>query len=415
VLALFSWDRWQEVFDTIRRNKLRTTLTCISVAWGIFVLVFLLGLGNGLDNGMKKNFAKDATNGVWVWANKTGMPFGGYDIGRRIRFENRDYDRAKKVEGIDHISGRYFPGNNRRGPTIVRRNSKANSFELAAVHPDATYLEAHDIVQGRFLTPLDLSLKRKSVVLGRVVREFLFEENENPVGEWIVINNVAFQVVGVYSDPGGSDQERRMYVPVSTAQLAFNGSDRLQMLQFTIGEAGPDEAKVIIDEVVGQLAERHSFDPTDKQAVRVHNNIEGYARFKQLFWMIAVFVTVIGLGTLAAGVVGVSNIMMIAVKERTKEIGVRKALGATPFSIIFMIIQEAVFLTALAGLLGLAGGVGILELVGMADNDFIYNPSVDIGTGIKAAVFLICAGALAGYFPARAAARVNPIHALRDQ
>jgi putative ABC transport system permease protein len=172
---------------------------------------------------------------------------------------------------------------------------------------------------------------------------------------------------------------------------------------------------VIIDTVVGDLAERHNFDPTDKQAVRVRNNVEGVARFKKLFWMISVFITFIGLGTLAAGVVGVSNIMMIAVKERTKEIGVRKALGATPVSIIFMIIQEAVFLTAIAGLMGLAAAVGVLELIGMADNQFIHDPGVDIGTGIKAGLFLVGAGALAGYFPARAAARVNPIHALRDQ
>jgi len=411
---MFSWDRWQEVFDTIRRNKLRTTLTCVSVAWGIFVLVFLLGLGNGLDNGMRKNFAKDATNGVWMWANKTSVPFGGYDIARRIRFENRDYDRAKQVGGIDRISGRFSAGSNRSG-TIVRRNDKASSFELNACHPDALYLESHDIVQGRFISVADLTQRRKSVVLGRVPKEYLFEEGEDPIGQWIVINGVPFQVVGIYTDPAGSDQERRLYVPVSTAQLAFNGEDKLNMLQFTVGEAGPEEAKAIIDTVVGQLAERHNFDPADKQAVRVHNNIEGFARFQKLFWMIAVFVTVIGLGTLAAGVVGVSNIMMIAVKERTKEIGVRKALGATPSSIIFMIIQEAVFLTALAGLLGLAAGVGMLELASMANSDFLSNPSVDVGTGIKAALFLVGAGALAGYFPARAAARVNPIHALRDQ
>jgi len=412
---VLSWDRWQEVFDTIRRNKLRTTLTCISVAWGIFVLVFLLGLGNGLDNGMQKNFARDATNGVWMWANKTGVAYGGYDLGRRIQFDNRDYDRASKVKGIDHISGRYFAGGGRRGGTIVRRHGKANSFELNAVHADAIFLEAHDIVQGRFLTPMDIAQKRKSVVIGRPIRDFLFEPKEDPVGEWIVINDVPFQVVGIYSDPEGNDQERKMYIPVSTAQLAYNGADKLNMLQFTLGDAGPDEAQAIIDEVLGQLSERHNFDPTDKQAVRVHNNIEGFARFKKLFWMISVFVTVIGLGTLAAGVVGVSNIMMIAVKERTREIGIRKAIGATPLSIITMVIQESVFLTALAGLLGLAGGVGVLELVGMMDNEFIYNPGVDVGTGIKAAVFLVCAGALAGYFPARAAARVNPIHALRDQ
>ncbi|MEO8703744.1 MAG: ABC transporter permease, partial [Kofleriaceae bacterium] len=413
---LFSFDRWSEVLVTVGRNKLRTALTTIAVAWGIFVLVFLLGLGNGLDNGMRKNFARDATNGVWVWANKTGMPWGGYDVGRRITFDNRDYERATHVRGIDHISGRHFIGGNRRiGAMITKRGGKANSFEVSAVHSDAIFLEAHEMAQGRFLTPIDIMQKRKSVVLGRPVADFLFEEGENPVGEWVVVANVPFQVVGVFTDPGGMEQERQMYIPISTAQLAFNGADRVGMLQFTLGDATPAEAQNIIDEITGQLAERHNFDPSDKQAVRVHNNIEGFARFQALFWMIATFVTVIGLGTLAAGVVGVSNIMMIAVKERTKEIGVRKALGATPNSIIFMVIQEAVFLTAIAGLLGLSAGVGLLEGVGAMDNEFIYNPGIDIGTGIKAAVFLVVAGALAGYFPARAAARVNPIHALRDQ
>ena len=409
-----SFDRWSEVLVTISRNKLRTTLTCISVAWGIFVLVFLLGLGTGLDNGMRKNFARDATNGVWIWANKTSMPNAGYDVGRRITFENRDYDRAAKVEGIDHISGRHFVGRG-RGAMMTRRGGKASAFELNAVHADAIYLEAHDMAQGRFLTPMDIATRRKSVVIGRPVAEFLFEPGDNPVGEWIVIAGVPFQIIGVFTDPGGNEQERKMYVPISTAQLAYNGGDRIGMLQFTLGDAGPAEAQMIIDEIVGQLADRHNFDPTDKQAVRVHNNIEGFAKFQKLFWMIAAFVTVIGLGTLAAGVVGVSNIMMIAVKERTKEIGVRKALGATPNSIVFMIIQEAVFLTGISGLLGLSAGVGLLEAVGALDNEFIYNPGIDIATGIKAALFLVFAGALAGYFPARAAASVNPIHALRDQ
>jgi putative ABC transport system permease protein len=408
---MLSWDRWQEVFDTIRRNKLRTTLTCISVAWGIFVLVFLLGLGNGLDHGMRKNFAKDATNGVWMWASKTSVPYGGYDIGRRIKFENVDYDHAKGVKGIDRIAGRFFAN----GVAIVRYEDKSSSFEMTATHPDALYLEAHTITQGRFLTPVDLIERRKAVVVGNVVRRFLFEDGVDPIGKWISISGVPFQIIGVFSDEGGDEAERRLYVPLTTAQLAFNGENKLNMLQFTVGEAGPAEAQAIIDQVMGQLSENHDFDPTDKQAVRVRNNIEGFSRFQKLFWMISVFVTVIGLGTLAAGVVGVSNIMMIAVKERTKEIGVRKALGATPASIIMMIIQEAVFLTAISGLLGLSAGVGMLELAGMAESDFLVNPSVDVATGIKAALFLVAAGALAGYFPARAAARVNPIHALRDQ
>jgi len=222
-------------------------------------------------------------------------------------------------------------------------------------------------------------------------------------------------VVGIFTDPGGAEEERRIYIPVSTAQLAFNGGEKLGQIQMTVGQAGPEEAQAIIDVIVGQLAEKHNFDPADNQAVRVHNNIEQFERFKKLFWMISAFVMVIGLGTLAAGVVGVSNIMMIAVKERTKEIGVRKALGATPNSIIFMIIQEAVFLTGVAGLLGLSAGVGFLGLLGKLDNDFIVNPNIDLTYGISATVFLVVAGALAGYFPARAAAKVNPIHALRDQ
>ena len=412
---MFSLDRWLEVFDTIRRNKLRTALTAISVAWGIFVLVFLLGLGRGLDNGLRANFARDATNGVWINANKTSVAHGGYDVGRRITFENVDYERAKKVEGIEYISAQHFVGGNRWGASMMTKyGAKANTFELAAVYADSLRLQAHEMTQGRFLSPADIAQTRKSAVIGQTVSKFLFEQ-ASPIGEWITIGSTAFQVVGVFTDPGGAEEERRIYIPVSTAQLAFNGGEKLGQIQMTVGQAGPAETQAIIDVIVGQLAERHNFDPTDPQAVRVHNNIEQFERFKKLFWMISTFVIVIGLGTLAAGVVGVSNIMMIAVKERTKEIGVRKALGATPWSIVFMITQEAVFLTGVAGLLGLSAGVAVLGLLGKLDNDFIVNPNIDLSMGVGAAVFLVLAGALAGYFPARAAARVNPIHALRDQ
>lgn len=412
---MFSVDRWTEVLVTIGRNKLRTALTMISVAWGIFVLVALLGLGRGLDQGMRKNFAKDATNGVWISANKTSIAHGGYDVGRRIMFENADYERAKRVPGIEHISAEHYIGGSRWGTRLMtKRGGKANTFELDAVYPATIRLQSHAIVEGRFLTDADIAQNRKAAVLGKSVADFLFEQDP-PIGDWIVIGGVPFQVVGIFSDPGGPEEERRIYLPVSTAQLAFNGGEKLGQLQMTLGQAGPEEAKQIIDQVVGQLAERHNFASDDRQAVRVHNNIEQFDRFRKLFWMISMFVIVIGLGTLAAGVVGVSNIMMIAVKERTKEIGVRKALGATPASIVFMVLQEAVFLTALAGLVGLTGGVIALELLGRMDNEFIVNPSIDLTIGLAATTFLVLAGAFAGYFPARAAARVNPIHALRDQ
>jgi putative ABC transport system permease protein len=412
---LFSLDRWTEVFITIGRNKLRTTLTAISIAWGILVLVFLLGLGRGLENGLHHNFARDATNGVWVVANKTSEPYAGYDVGRKITFDMRDYDRAKKVEGVDHISGQFFIKGQRWGGFMTRRNGKANAFSINAVHADAIYLAAHDMAQGRFLTPVDILQKRKAAVVGRPVAQFLFEPGEDPVGQWIVVAGVPFQIVGVFSDPQGSEQERQIYIPITTAQLAFSGADKMGLVEFTVGAKNAAETQAVIDQIVGQLSERHQFSPTDKQAVRVNNNVEAFERFSKLFWMISTFVVVIGLGTLAAGVVGVSNIMMIAVKERTKEIGIRKALGATPRSIIFMIIQESVFLTGIAGLLGLSAGVGLLSVTAKMENDFILNPSIDIRIGVAAAVFLIAAGALAGYFPARAAAKVNPIHALRDQ
>ncbi len=413
---LFSIDRWTEVLVTIGRSKLRTALTMISVAWGIFVLVALLGLGNGLDNGMRENFARDATNGVWVSANKTSVAYGGYDVGRRLMFENADYQRARKVPGVEYMAGQHFIGGQRWGASLVtKRGAKANSFELDAVHEDAIRLTGHSIVQGRFLTAADTMQRRKSAVIGQTVAQFLFD-GANAVGEWIEVGSVPFQVVGVFTDPGGAEEERRIYMPVSTAQLAFNGGEKLGLLEFTVGQAGPAETERIIEQIKGQLADRYNFDPNDRQAVRVQNNIEQFERFRKLFWMISAFIVVIGLGTLAAGVVGVSNIMMIAVKERTKEIGVRKALGATPNSIVFMIIQEAVFLTGVAGLLGLAAGVGASELIGYLNlTDFIANPTIDIKVGVGAAMFLVLAGALAGYFPARAAAKVNPITALRDQ
>ncbi len=416
---LVSLDRWTEVIVTIGSSKLRTALTLISVAWGIFVLVFLLGLGRGLSNGARHQFARNATNSLMFFANKTSIPYQGYDVGRRITLDNRDYDAAKKVAGVDHISGQYFitGGPQGGGEMMTKRGGKANAFQINAVHGDAIYVvTSHKIIQGRFLTEADVAQHRKAAVIGKVVADYLFPDGTSPIGEWIEVVNVPFQVVGVFTDAEGPENERQLYIPVATAQLAFNGQDHLGMLEMTVGDADEAKSKQIIDQITAQLSQRHQFAPNDVQAVRVRNTVEQYQRFSMIFTGLSVFVVVIGLGTLAAGVVGVSNIMMIAVKERTKEIGVRKALGATPSSIIFMIIQESVFLTGLAGLLGLSGGVFLLEAIGNAKlSDFILDPSIDLGIGVAATVFLMVAGALAGYFPARAAARVNPIHALRDQ
>jgi putative ABC transport system permease protein len=411
-----SIDRWTEVMSTIGRNKLRTFLTMVSVSWGIFVLVALLGLGTGLDQGARKSFARDAANGVWINQNKTSIPYKGYDIGRWISFENQDYDTAKKVPGVEHASAQHWIRGTRWGAQMTRYGGKASTFSIEAVHPATLRMQAHDMIAGRFLSESDILERRKTAVIGATVGQFLFDPAEDPIGKWITIGNIAFEIVGVFSDTKGAEEERRIYVPISTAQLSFNGGERIGQIQLMLGDANAEEARKIIDTVVGQLAQKHDFDPTDKQAVRVHNNIENAERFTKMFWMISTFVLLVGLGTLAAGVVGVSNIMMIAVKERTKEIGVRKALGATPNSIIFMILQEAVFLTGVAGMLGLAAGVWFLELLpSLMDTEMLDQPRISFVTGVGATLFLVLAGAFAGYFPARAAARVNPIHALRDQ
>jgi putative ABC transport system permease protein len=425
IIGLLSIDRWLEVFDTIRRNKLRTALTAVSVAWGIFVMVVLLGMGHGLNTGIRQSFRRDAQNGVWVTANKTSVPHAGYGIGRHITFDNRDYDRALTVPGIEHLSGQYFVHGGRfgGGEMKVQHGVKSNAFQINAVHPDAFYLGTWEMIGGRFLTPSDITNKRKVCVIGRPVRDFFFgpnadggDQNLEPIGQWIQIGSVAFQIVGVFTSEGSEEQERQIFIPVSTAQLAFNGVDHLGMLELTVGHATAAQTKAISKQIVAQLAEAHQFSPDDPQAARVFDNVEQYERFSQFFLVISIFVVVIGCGTLAAGVVGVSNIMMIAVKERTREIGIRKALGATPLSIIAMITQEAIFLTSIAGLLGLAAGVGFLELIPrLIDTEMIRNPSVDIGVGVLAAAGLVIAGAIAGFVPARAAARVNPVHTLRDQ
>lgn len=409
---LLSIDRWIEVFSTIGRNKLRTLLTMMSVGWGIYVLVVLLGLGRGLDQGMRRTFAREASNGLFVIARKTSVAYGGYDVGRELSWDERDYEFAKGLPGVNHASAEHFVDEGASG--LTRRGTKAQPFQLEAVYPGRLYLELHDMAAGRFINEGDMTERRKNAVIGKAAAEFLFEPGENPIGQWITVGGVPYQVIGIFTHPTSNESERRVYIPATTAQLAYNGGDRLGKLELELGTADPATSKRIADTIVQKLSQRHGFDPTDRQAVRVRDNVENASRFRALFAMISAFVTLIGLGTLAAGVVGVSNIMMIAVKERTKEIGVRKALGATPGSIIAMIVQEAVFLTGTAGLLGLAAGVLTLSVLAGVGFEALHNPSIDITLGLAAALFLVVAGALAGYVPARAAARVNPITSLRD-
>lgn len=406
-------DSWQEILETVRKNKLRTFLTAFSVAWGILILVVLLGSGQGLSHGVEYQFRDDAINTIWVWSGQTSMPYRGLQPGRRVQFTNDDYEDIKaNMRGLDHVTGRFFV----RGVLKIVYRGQTASYNVRAVHPDHQYMEKTIVTEGRFINPLDIREYRKVAVIGDRVKAQLMK-GRPAIGEYIELNGIPFLVVGVFTDEGSQGELETIYLPISTAQRAFNGANRIGMVMMTVGDAGLEESKAIVTDLRNRIAERHDFSPDDERAVFISNALEQFQRFVNLMGGIRMFIWVIGVGTLLAGVVGVSNIMLIAVKERTKEIGIRKALGATPWSIMSLVLQESVFVTAVAGYFGLVGGVALLELMArvIRGSDFFRNPSVDLTAALSATAILILAGAIAGFFPARRAAAVRPVEALRDE
>lgn len=412
---MLNLDRWREILDTLWRSKLRSGLTAFSVAWGIFMLVFLLGMGTGLQNGVQKAFADDATNAVWLFSGRTSIPHDGMPIGRRIVFTNGDVEALDRLPGVDKITGRFFIGDGR--PNQTRVANKVGSYDVRSVHPDHLYLENTIMIAGRFLNEVDIHEKRKVCVIGEPVAQFLFETSDDVIGRWVEINRIPFQVVGLFTDEGADGEREKIYIPITTSQTAFNGADRVHMTMFTMRPGVTvAESKRMAEGAMARLAAAHHFSPTDKQAVRVRNNVEQFENFMQIFVGIRWFVLVMGVCSLVAGMIGVSNIMMIVVRERTREIGVRKALGAKPSQIVMSIVQESVFITTVAGYLGLIAGVGGLVLIDnlIPPTDMFAHPEVSMNVALGATLLLVIAGALAGLFPARAAARLDPIKAMRD-
>jgi putative ABC transport system permease protein len=409
--VFFNLDLWQEIWGTVRRNKLRTALTGLAVAWGIFMLVALLAFGKGLHNTVVYEFRDDAVNSIWIHPGQTSKPWQGHQPGRFLQFTNEDYELIKRVPGVDKITARYFPPNQ-----TVTRGAKTTSFDIRSVHPDHQVLEKTKMIAGRYIDDLDIRERRKVAVIGDEVQGFLFAAGEQPIGQWIAVGGVQFQVIGVFDDEGGQEERKKIFLPISTAQMAFGGATDVNMIMFTVGDASLAESMRIEAAVRGLLAERHNFDPEDRRALRMWNNLERFSDIAKIILMIQLFVWVVGGLTILAGIVGVSNIMLIAVKERTREIGIRKALGAPPRAILSMITQEALVLTGVAGYLGLVGGVGFVEVARRyVPSDVIRDPTVDLRIAVAATILLVIAGTLAGFFPAWRAARINPIEALRDE
>jgi putative ABC transport system permease protein len=401
-----------ELWSTLRRNKLRTLLTGLSVAWGTFMLVILLGAGRGLENGVAWEFRDDAVNSIWVFTGRTSIPFAGRGPGRQLRFVNDDLAALKRdLDGIEYLTGRFWLW----GEFSVRYRDRHAAFDILGAHPDQKFLEKTLMTSGRFLNDKDIAERRKVCVIGELVRSALFRE-EDPIGKTVEIRGLAYLVVGVFQDEGGEAELRKIYVPITTAQLVYSEPGRVHAIAYTIGNADVKQSQAMERDTRTLLSERLDVAPNDLMALRTQNNLEKFAKLTAVFKWINGFVWFVGIGTMLAGMISVSNIMLISVAERTREIGIRKAIGATPGSLVRMVLFEAVLITAISGYSGLLAGVGLVELVAprTQDTPFLRNPEVDLRMALFATGLIVAAGALAGFVPARRAARVNPIVALRD-
>lgn len=414
---MFSLERWSEVFEAINKNKLRTFLTGFSVATGILILVLLLGVGEGMKNGVEEQFQRDATNRISVYTGVTGVEYKGLNPGRRIQFKNEDYDILLNNFGdqLEYKSSVY-----RIWSGLTSHKDKSGSYRIEGVLPDYQFLENAGMINGRFINENDQKKFTKHVVIGKKVRDELFED-KNPLGELIEVRDINFKVVGVFQDPGGDREESKVLMPLSTMQKVFGAGQDIQNLSFTLPKAQSfdialENSNQLIAELESMLKAKHTVSPLDNSAINFSNSIENSKRFYDLTNNIKLFFWLIGLASLLAGIIGVSNIMLIIVKERTKEIGIRKALGAKPMSIVAMVLHESIFVTAVSGFMGLIVGLVLLEFVGpMINTEFISNPEVSFNIAISTVIVLVIAGAIAGFFPAYRGAKIKPINALREE
>lgn len=408
---MFDLDRWREIFQSISKNKLRSALSGFTIAFAILLFTLLFGIGNGLQNTFKNEFAKDAINSIYIWTNSTTIAYKGNQIGRRIQFKNDDFTFIKEKFGdkIQTISPRI-----QRSANVVYKDEKDN-YTVRGVYPEYYVLESAEVTEGRFLNYRDIQEKGKVVVIGRMVEKDLFGQL-SAFGKQINIGGIMYKIIGVFSDPGGDSDERYIYTPFTTMQKMYGNNDYVDEFGITYNpDLSIDEAIAFSSEMHRELKKKHNVSPNDQRGIGLDNYATGNKEVSGMMFGLSILILIIGLGTLIAGVVGISNIMVYIVKERTKELGIRKAVGATPSAIVAMIMQEAVFITAISGYLGLLIGVGILEIAGPSlEKYFILNPSVSTPVVIGATLTLICAGLIAGYLPAKKAAKIKPVVALNS-
>jgi putative ABC transport system permease protein len=414
-------DSLQEIFYSLKSNKLRTSLTAFGVFWGIFMLVLLLGAGTGLKRGIEKSFSSDVRNSIWINAFSTSVPYKGLPNGRKIQLTEADLVAIhQEIPGVDLLSAENPLGSAFRASIRVTYENHAGTFGVFGVAKDYFKIKRYQDYQlGRRLNNLDEEEGRKVAVIGTRVKDRLFGAN-HPLGKLIIVKGVTFTVVGVFYDSGWEGRmSERIYIPLSTFQNAFGGGENISIIALTpkVGVIGAD----ISPHVEALIKRRHNVAPSDRKAIFVTDLAQQSAQVNNTINAINVFIWFVGLGTLAAGIVGISNIMMITVKERTLEIGIRKALGAPPWRIVSTILTEAVLVTGIAGYAGLVCAVGLLECVNYTlmhfniELNYFTQPEVNFNLAISALVILLVFGLMAGFFPARRAARVSPIEAMRAQ
>jgi len=417
---MFDIDRWLEIIHTLKSNKLRTFLTAFGVFWGIFMLTVMLGSGTGLENGIYKNMGDFSTNSAFMWTQKTTEPYKGFEAGRRWNFRNSDTKAIiDNVPGIELLAPR-IQGYGGSGATNAVYKDNSGSFSIFGDYPEWNLIDPVTITAGRFINKMDIIKKRKVIVIGQRVKEVLFDKGEDPLNKHIRINGVYFKVVGVFKSKKGSGQadneNQNVHIPFSTLQRIYNYGDIVAWYALTSHKS--TSVSEVMKEVVSTLKRRHNIHPDDDQAIGHFNVEEQFQKAQGLFIGINFLIWVVGIGTLLAGVIGVSNIMLIVVRERTQEIGIRRAIGAKPSNITKQILLEALVLTTSAGWMGLAAGVGLVELLNTVtgnESDFFYNPTIQFNIAVTALIILILSGIMAGFLPAKRALKIKPIEALRTE
>ena len=408
---MFDLDRWREIFQSIRKNKLRSVMSGFTIAFAILLFTLLFGVANGLGNFFKNAFADNAQNMMFVRVWKTTKPYKGLQTGRKIQLKNKYFNHIseKYNNNIEYQSARI-----NKNFTIKYKN-KANRYSVKAVHPDYQFLEKTNIDEGRYLNQFDINQKKKVIVIGRLIMKDLFGEKP-ALGKRINVNGSSFLIVGVFSDDGGDDEERIAYIPVTTSQMMYGNNDYINQINLGYNQNLSTDAAIAFGKNVElEMRKKLNIHPDDQSALSVRNMAEANKYVSIIMFALYLIIIFIGSGTLIAGIIGISNIMIFVIKERTKEFGIRKALGAKPSSIVAMVVQESVLITTLAGYIGLSLGTYILSYIGnsLEKKYFIKDPSVNPEIVIGATVVLIISGLVAGYIPAKRAANIKPIVALR--